>query len=87
MKEAGWSRWLKPNQSACALAFNRRQHKLPEFGFPGLKDGDGWCLCASWYAKAVEADKACPIYLKRTHQNTLKYLPIETLKKFAIDLS
>src|SRR6056300_486815 len=27
----------------------------PEFGFPGLKDGDGWCVCASWYAKAVEA--------------------------------
>ena len=22
----------------------------PEFGFPGLKDGDNWCLCASWYA-------------------------------------
>ena len=59
----------------------------PEFGFPGLKDGDGWCLCASWYAKAIEANKACPIFLKRTHQNTLKYVPIETLKKFAIDLS
>ena len=27
----------------------------PEFGFPGLKDGDGWCLCASWYARAVQA--------------------------------
>ena len=27
----------------------------PEFGFPGLKDGDGWCVCATWYAKAVEA--------------------------------
>ncbi len=39
------------------------------------------------YAKAVEAEKACPIFLKRTHQNTLKYVPIETLKKFAIDLS
>jgi hypothetical protein len=25
--------------------------------------------------------------LKRTHENTLKYVPIETLKKFAIDLS
>tara|TARA_B100001175_G_C19294958_1_gene535335 strand:- start:82 stop:480 length:399 start_codon:yes stop_codon:yes gene_type:complete len=59
----------------------------PEFGFPGLKDGDGWCVCASWYAKAVEAGKGCPIFLKRTHQNTLKHLPIETLKKFAIDLS
>ena len=59
----------------------------PEFGFPGLKDGDGWCVCASWYARAVEADKGCPIFLKRTHKNTLKHLPIETLKKFAIDLS
>ena len=36
----------------------------PEFGFPGLKDGDGWCICASWYAKAVEAGKGCPIFLK-----------------------
>ena len=59
----------------------------PEFGFPGLKDGDGWCVCASWYARAVDAGKGCPIYLKRTHENTLKILPIETLKKFAIDLS
>ena len=48
----------------------------PEFGFPGLKDGDGWCLCASWYARAVEAGKGCPIFLKRTHENTLKYVNI-----------
>ena len=38
-------------------------------------------------AKAVEAGKGCPIYLKKTHENTLKLIPIETLKKFAIDLS
>ena len=37
--------------------------------------------------RAVEAGKGCPIFLKRTHENTLKILPIETLKKFAIDLS
>ena len=36
---------------------------------------------------AVEAGKGCPIFLKRTHENTLKILTIETLKKFAIDLS
>ena len=42
---------------------------------------------ASWYAKAVEAGKGCPIYLKSTHENTLKLLPIEILKKFAIDIS
>ena len=59
----------------------------PEFGFPGLKHGDGWCVCATWYLKAVEAGKGCPVFLKSTHENTLKVMPIETLKKFAIDLS
>ena len=59
----------------------------PEYGFPGLKDGDSWCVCASWYARAVEAGKGCNIYLKKTHENTLKILPIEVLKKYAIDLS
>ena len=59
----------------------------PEFGFPGLKDGDCWCDCASWYARAIDANKGCPIFLKRTHENTLKIIPIEILKKYAIDLS
>jgi uncharacterized protein (DUF2237 family) len=59
----------------------------PEFSFPGLKDGDGWWVCASWYARAVEAEKACPIYLKRTHEKTLGLISMEALKKHAIDLS
>ena len=59
----------------------------PEFGFPGLKDGDSWCVCASWYIESIKAGKNCPIYLKKTHINTLKLVPIETLKKFAIDIS
>ena len=59
----------------------------PEYGFPGLKDGDGWCVCASWYAKSLKANKACPIYLKKTHKNTLDLISIEELKKHAIDLS
>ena len=59
----------------------------PEFGFPGLKDGDSWCVCASSVAGAIEAGKGCSVYLKKTHENTLKFVSIETLKKFAIDLS
>ena len=59
----------------------------PEFGFPGLQNGDRWCVCADWVARAIEAGKGCPIYLKKTHEKTLKLIPIETLKKFAIDLS
>ena len=59
----------------------------PEFGFPGLKDGDNWCVCATWYAKSIEDGTACPIYLKKTNEKTLQLISIEKLKKYAIDLS
>ena len=59
----------------------------PEFGFPGLKDGDNWCICATWFAKGIEAGKNCKIYLKRTNEKTLKIVSLEVLKKHAIDLS
>ena len=71
----------------CKQSGNDLVTQRPEFGFPGLKDGDNWCVCASWYDRAVKAGIGCPIYLKKTHENTLKLIPIETLKKFAIDLS
>ena len=59
----------------------------PEFGFPGLKEGDSWCVCAGTYAESIKAGIACPIYLKKTNEKTLSLIPIEDLKKFAIDLS
>ena len=71
----------------CKEAGNDLITPHPEFGFPGLVDGDKWCVCASWVARALEAGIGCSIYLKKTHVNTLKLVPIETLKKFAIDLS
>jgi uncharacterized protein (DUF2237 family) len=71
----------------CKEAGNDLITPHPEFGFPGLKDGDGWCVCASWYARAVEAGKGCPIYLKRTHEKTLALISMDALKKHAIDLS
>src|SRR5467141_734581 len=30
---------------------------MPEFGFPGLKPGDRWCLCAPRWREAFEAKK------------------------------
>ena len=71
----------------CKEAGNDLITPHPEFGFPGLKDGDNWCVCAIWVARAIEAGKECSIYLKKTHVNTLKVVPIEKLKKLAIDLS
>ena len=71
----------------CKEAGNDLITPHPEFGFPGLKEGDSWCVCAGWYAKAIDAGKGCPIYIKRTHEKTLKLISIEDLKKHAIDLS
>ena len=58
-----------------------------EFGFPGLKDGDCWCVCAATYAQAIKNGIACKIFLKRTNYKTLEIIPLEKLKQYAIDLS
>ena len=71
----------------CKEAGNDLITPHPEFGFPGLKEGDNWCVCADWVAKAMEAGKGCSIYLKKTHENTLKVVSFDKLKKLAIDIS
>jgi len=58
----------------------------PELGFPGLKEGDSWCVCAASYAQAIKAGLACPIYLRKTNEKTLELIPLNILKKYAIDL-
>ena len=59
----------------------------PELGFPGLKEGDSWCVCAGTYAESINAGVACKIFLKKTNHKTLEIIPLEKLKKYAIDLS
>jgi len=58
-----------------------------EFGFPGLKEGDNWCICAATYAQSIKSGTACKIFLKKTNYKTLEIIPLEKLKKYAIDLS
>ena len=60
---------------------------MPEFGFPGLKHGDAWCLCAARWLEAHEDGMAPRVYLMRTHQKALETVPLELLKKYAADLS
>ena len=31
---------------------------IPEFGFPGLEEGDKWCLCVTRWKEALEAGHA-----------------------------
>ena len=60
---------------------------LGKYNFKGIKPGDSWCLCATWYARALEENVACSIYLKKTNIKTLELIPIEKLKKYALDIS
>lgn len=57
----------------------------PMYGFPGLKPGDRWCLCASRWVEALKAGKAPKIVLQSTHEKMLEYADLETLKDFALD--
>ena len=55
----------------------------PQIGFPGLKKGDHWCLCAPRWKEAFEDGMAPLINLEATEESTLKIIDIETLKKFS----
>mmetsp|Transcript_20701 Transcript_20701/g.37612 ORF Transcript_20701/g.37612 Transcript_20701/m.37612 type:complete len:204 (+) Transcript_20701:49-660(+) len=57
----------------------------PQYSFPGLKDGDIWCLCAQRWAQAYMADKAPKLYLQATHEKTLDYVPFHILREYALD--
>jgi hypothetical protein len=53
------------------------------FSFPGLKQGDRWCLCVSRWQEALEAGVAPPIILDATHEAALRSVSLEELKKYA----
>ena len=59
---------------------------MPEFGFPGLKPGDQWCLCAARWQEALEAGVAPRVVLQATHAAALKVVKLASLKQYAIDL-
>jgi uncharacterized protein (DUF2237 family) len=59
----------------------------PEFGFPGLKPGDRWCLCAARWLEAHEQGMAPRVYLRGTHKRALDIVPLQKLRLFAVDLN
>ena len=72
--------WLKVNGNDLVTP-------RPEFNFEGLKDGDNWCVCASWYARAVKAGHPCKVYIRSTNIKTLEFVDLNILKKHAIDVA
>jgi hypothetical protein len=60
---------------------------MPDFGFPGLKEGDKWCLCAERWLEAHQLNMAPKVFLMSTHKKTLDVINIEILKTYAADLN
>jgi len=59
---------------------------LLDYHFPGLKEGDKWCLCALRWKEAYDAGVAPKIIISATHESVLELVTLETLKAYAIDL-
>lgn len=71
------------------LAFSKAEGNdlstpMPEYGFPGLREGDRWCLCASRWADALAAGKAPRVVLEATHARTLEWVSLSELQAHAL---
>jgi uncharacterized protein len=59
----------------------------PEMRFRGLKAGDRWCLHVLRWIEAWEAGKAPRVVLEATHEQVLNRVPLQALKRHALDLN
>ena len=55
----------------------------PQWGFPGLKPGDRWCLCAARWLEAYEHDSAPKVVLEATNEKTLDIVSMDKLIEHA----
>tara|TARA_Y100001970_G_C14230833_1_gene858522 strand:- start:1030 stop:1404 length:375 start_codon:yes stop_codon:yes gene_type:complete len=54
----------------------------PQHNFPGLKEGDYWCLCASRWKQAYDDGFAPLVHLEATEISTLSIVNLNLLKRF-----
>ncbi len=75
--------------TAAFLAFSKAQGNdlstpQPEFGFPGLKAGDKWCLVAARWEEAFVIGKAPKVVLEATHERALEVVELAELRAHAV---
>jgi len=59
---------------------------LPEYGFPGLRPGDRWGVCAGRWLQSYEAGVAAPVVLAATNEAALSIVPLAALAEHAADI-
>ena len=57
---------------------------MPEYDFPGLKEGDCWCLCAGRWQEAFEAGMAPKVKLEACEESALNMVQLKDLQNHAI---
>ncbi len=55
----------------------------PEYGFPGLKAGDHWCVCIDRWKQSYDAGVIGAARLEATHENALETVTMEMLLRSA----
>ncbi len=65
------------------LRGNDLKTPYPDGGFPGLKPGDKWCLCAARWLEAYDAGVAPPVVLEATNEKMLEFISLEELVIYA----
>nr|WP_245821292.1 DUF2237 domain-containing protein [Geodermatophilus pulveris] len=58
----------------------------PEYGFPGLRPGDRWCVVAARWMQAYQAGAAAGVVLAATNARALEVVPLEALRRNAVDV-
>jgi uncharacterized protein (DUF2237 family) len=58
----------------------------PELRFPGLRPGDRWCVVAVRWLQAYHAGVAAPVVLASTHVRALEAIPLDLLRRHAVDV-
>ena len=56
---------------------------MPDYNFPGLVEGDFWCLCLQRWIEAYKEGLAPRVKLEATHLSVMEFVDIEVLQEFA----
>ncbi|MBC7900578.1 MAG: DUF2237 domain-containing protein [Saprospiraceae bacterium] len=56
---------------------------MPQYSFPGVKEGDKWCLCVLRWREALDAGMAPQVILEACHESVLKIVSLDDLQNHA----
>lgn len=72
------------HQRACG---NDLTTPRPTLGFPGLKPGDRWAVCASRWQQSFDAGVACGVVLAATNEAAVAHASEDALRFCAVDVT